>query len=382
MQLPTAHSPMGASAIERILKCPGSVSLSAGRKELEEADYTSEGTRAHGLAELALRSNVETWTLFEPGMPDDMVPAVDQYVRYIQQNYLKRNGTSMIEQKFHCPTIHPLFYGTSDFVYVSGDGEEVTVIDYKHGAGIAVDAEENDQLRYYAAGAIETLDLWHTAKRVYLKIIQPRAFHPAGTIRTWGISVEDLERWLHDTLIPGMTLAEHSTKTVAGEHCRFCPVRFYACPALLQTAEEMEDLVVKLTKEKGAREISTQELAKFLDLGVAFKIAHKAAISTATARLQSGASIPGWKLAKARSNREFKEGAEAAAEKLFGEKAYTKPEFKSPAEIDKLPGGEDFTARWAEKPDKGLTLAPADDSRPAVNKDTKSLFKPVPKKSN
>ena len=382
MELPTAHSPMGASAIERILACPGSVPLSVGRKELEEADYTTEGSRAHAMAELCLRTNTDAWQHVEKDTPEDMTPAVQVYVDFVRQNYLKRNGTSMVEQKFHCPTIHPLFYGTSDFVYVDGPQEVVTVIDYKHGAGIAVDATENAQLMYYAAGVIETLGLWDDAEKVELMIVQPRAFHPAGAIRKWGISVVDLSHWLDDVLVPGMKLAETSTETIAGEHCRFCPVRFYACPALLKVGEEMEVLVTKLNDKKGAKEMTTAELAKFLDLGVAFKIAHKAAISTATARLNSGASIPGWKLAPARSNREFKEGAEAAAKEVFGEDAYSKPELKSPAEIEKLPGGEAFTARWAFKPDKGLTLAPASDVRPAVNVDTKSKFKPVSKKSN
>ena len=131
----------------------------------------------------------------------------------------------------------------------------------------------------------------------------------------------------------------------------------------------------KLDGGAGAAKMTNEDLARFLDLGEVFKIARPAALKTATARVEHGAVVPGWKLAKARSNREFKDGAEGEARKKFGDEAFNKPSFKSPAQIEMLPGGEAFCARWAHKPEKGLTLVQADDARPAVNKDVKSHFK-------
>ena len=109
------------------------------------------------------------------------------------------------------------------------------------------------------------------------------------------------------------------------------------------------------------------------------KIAVKAARETGFVRAEKGAIIPGWKLARARSNREWKEGAEAVAREVFGKEAFTTPELKSPAAIDELPKGKDFTAERAFKPDTGLQLVPASDARQEAGPVAKSMFKPVGK---
>jgi hypothetical protein len=186
--------------------------------------------------------------------------------------------------------------------------------------------------------------------------------------------------WLEDKLVPAMDLALASRDTKSGEHCRFCPARFGACPQIMSDVDEMEELMKTIGKDgEGAPKLTGEQLARFLDLGEVFKIARTAALKTATVRVQNGHKVPGWKLSKARSNREFKEGAEAAAKKEFGADAYSQPKLKSPAEFDKLPKGKDFTARWAFKPDAGETLVPEDDARPAVNKDVKAMFTPIKK---
>jgi hypothetical protein len=98
--------------------------------------------------------------------------------------------------------------------------------------------------------------------------------------------------------------------------------------------------------------------------------------------------IPGRKLVEASAHRAFKDAMdledrrvtlEQAAREAFGERAFTKPEIKSPAGIEELPLGKQFTATWAFKPSKGLTLAPDSDPRPEVSTTTKSLFTDVTK---
>jgi hypothetical protein len=398
-ELPQAHSPLGASSAERWMTCPASVSLSTGHQD-EESDHAALGTAAHALAAYCLSSQTEAWTttgtriigerFYPPGgktpIPEGghlvdkgMADAVSEYVAFIDAQFPDRNqGNSWVERKFHCPSIHKLFYGTSDFTAIVG--RKATVVDYKHGAGIVVDAVENPQLMYYAAGVLEDLNAWDDVDEIELVIVQPRAFHYDGPIRSWTIRTADLVTWLEDKLVPAMDLALVSRDTKSGEHCRFCPARFGACPQIMSDVDEMEELMNIIGKDgQGAPKLTGEQLARFLDLGEVFKIARTAALKTATIRVQNGHKVPGWKLSKARSNRQFKEGAEAAAKKEFGDDAYSKPELKSPADIDKMPKGKDFTARWAFKPDAGETLVPEDDARPAVNKDVKSMFKPIKK---
>ncbi len=137
---------------------------------------------------------------------------------------------------------------------------------------------------------------------------------------------------------------------------------------------------MKLDEKKAAGKLTAEETGRILTLMVPAMIARKQALKNATGMLNAGHKVPGWKLSKARSNRVFKDGAFVAAEKKFKEQAMTKPELKSPAQIDKLPEGTAFTERWAFKPDAGETVVPESDTRPTVSKETKSLFKPKAKR--
>ena len=128
-----------------------------------------------------------------------------------------------------------------------------------------------------------------------------------------------------------------------------------------------------------ADELTSAQVARFLDLLAVAKIAASAANKTAYNRLQAGADIPGYKLVSGRANRIWKAGAEAALKAKFGNEAFTKPELKSPAEIEKMPMGKTEAAMYAYKPDVGLIVAKVDDTRKKVDNKVKSLFTDVTK---
>jgi hypothetical protein len=257
-------------------------------------------------------------------------------------------------------------------VYLADD--TLHVWDFKYGVGIVVEVERNPQLMYYACGALEDLMLWDKVDKVVLHICQPRAVHSSGPVRSWEISTDDLAAWLEDELIPAMDRALTSRETASGEQCRFCPVRRYACPQLLKDREEMEALLELAEKAGGVEKLSNDQIAQYLDLEIKMKIAGKAARSTGLARFLSGQEIPGWKMVKAKSNREWREDAEASLKAEYGKQAYTVPELKSPAQIEVLPKGKDFATRYSSKPDNGYTLAKGADTRAAVNKSVQKLF--------
>lgn len=378
------HSPLGASGASRWMVCPGSVGLSHGRADEQDDTFSRPGTAAHTLAETALKAGYDAWTRVGEQVNDvpvdkEMADAVQVYLEYVRTTFPDRHqGNSWVERRFHCPSIHKLFYGTSDFVFLAEEARTLYVVDYKHGAGIVVEVEGNKQLRYYACGVLEDLKLWDAVDKVVLVIVQPRGWHSDGPIRQSTVSTPELIAWLEDDLVPAMDEALVSRETRSGEHCRFCPARYAACPQILADLEELEAML-KSIEGRTAKDLTNAQVARLLDLREVLKIAVKAAEDTAFARLNSGHSIPGWKLAPSKVNREWKPGAEAALKKKYKDRAYTKPELKSPAAVDSLPEGEKITARWAFKPEAGLRVVKATDSRPAVNKDTKSLFTPVKK---
>lgn len=384
MQL-AEHSPLGASGAYRWMECPASVGLSKGISD-SESEFAAEGTAAHHLAQACLGDGTDAWEYIgqetDKGYvaTKDMADAVQVYLDAIRQRHPDRHeSNTFIEKRFHCPDIHESFYGQADFVYIDMATSTLHVYDYKHGAGIVVDVQDNPQCMYYGVGMLTELSLWDDIETVVLHIAQPRGFHFDGPLREWAISTGDLYNWLHDVLVPAMDRALGSTWTQSGEHCRFCPVRSRACPQLIADFDELEELMNIVADKGGAKALSNAQLGRFLTLFDVAKIVQKQAQETAFQRLQAGKKVPGRKLANARTNREWKDGADKALAKAFGDDALSEPKLLSPAKIDAFPGGKAATARWAFKPDGGLTVVAQGDARVAVSKDTKSLFKDVTK---
>lgn len=373
-----AHSPLGMSSASRYIKCPGSVTLGWGIKD-EESEYASEGTAAHALAEKCLNTNTYAWEHMDGSVAKETADAVQVYLDAVRKAHPDRNQSNFfVERKFHCFGLHELFYGTSDCAYVDLANRTLHVWDYKHGVGIVVEVEGNPQLMGYGAGMLASLQLDGAIDWVVMHIAQPRASHFDGPVREWRISVGDLHTWLWSVLLPAMNRALTSTETASGEHCRFCPARFRACPQISKDMDELENLMNKF-EGRTADELTDEQVARFLDLLEVAKIAAKAANKTAFDRMQAGGSVPGYKLVSGRANRVWKADAEEKARAQFGAKAFTAPEMKSPAEIEKMPLGKTFAEQYAYKPDVGLTVAKAADGRKPVNKDVKSLFTDVTK---
>jgi len=385
------HSPLGASGAYRWMVCPGSVRLAIGYKD-EASPFAAEGTRAHALAQTCLLSGDDAWEWINTGnmeladppsdeaVSKDMADAVQVYLDSVRSRYPDRNqGNFFVEYGFHCPEIHPLFYGQSDLVYVDEEDRRLDVDEYKHGAGIVIDVQENPQSMYYACGVLDSMNLWDKIDKVTLRIVQPRGWHQDGPIRAWSISTATLWQWQQDYLLPAMHLAETSMDTKSGEHCRFCPVRYRACPQMQEDFNELEELMDLLAKKGGAKALSNPQIGRILSLGEVVKIAEKAAQETAFARMSSGKIIPGRKLVRGKINRAWKDGAEDALVGKFGKQAFSDPKLLTPAKIEKLPEGEALASEWSEKPIGSLVVVNVSDKRAAVNTDTKSLFKDMTK---
>lgn len=384
---PIGHSPLGGSATHRFMKCPGSVTLSHGVED-DESEHAARGTAAHHLGELCLLTVRDAWTFIGDDIKGfivdkDMADAVQVYVDWIRKEFgrhLANTESTLIEHKFHAPTLHQLYYGGLDFGRIDRMKRELTIVDYKHGMGVVVEVPWNPQCLYYAGGIMEKFDLWKDIDTIRIVIAQPRGWHSSGPVREWTISVQDLDIWLVEKLLPAMDRALVSRDTESGEHCRFCPARFRACPQLLKDFEEFTTMADKIkASEKGAEELTNAQVERYLELEAVMKIISAAVKKTAFNRLQHGATFEKWKLGSAKVNREWKDDAKDALVAKYGDGAYEEKKLLSPASVEKLPEGKAMAARYAFKPEAGLTLVPMDDARPAVNRDTKSLFTPVKK---
>jgi hypothetical protein len=147
-----------------------------------------------------------------------------------------------------------------------------------------------------------------------------------------------------------------------GEWCRFCPARDN-CPILKREAldypldndpEALDEATIGLLLDKG--EVLKNYIAK-LQI-VAFH------------RAQQGKKIPGRKLVRKISRRQWRDGAENYFIDRFGTDTYEPSKLKSPAQMEKWleDDREADTAveEWSTKPDQGLTLAARSDKRSEV----------------
>jgi hypothetical protein len=108
------------------------------------------------------------------------------------------------------------------------------IIDYKHGAGIAKDAEGNKQLLQYGSGFLfgtEPRVDPNVVSEVVLSIAQPRAFHEAGIIREHAVPPGILHNYLMelDAKIAANERPD-AALTPGEEQCRFCDAKTL-CPA-------------------------------------------------------------------------------------------------------------------------------------------------------
>lgn len=375
------HAVLSPSSAHRWIRCPGSIRLAA-QCENVDSEYAQEGTDAHTLAASCLLDGSEAWehigTEFARGkgsadnkftVSKDMADAVQIYLDYCRANILVLGDNNfLVETRFDLSEVVPHNWGTSDLAGYDPKNMILHVVDYKHGIGVAVDAEENEQEMNYAAGVIHELSSkWPDIREVWLHIVQPRSFHEKGPIRVWKTTVDALGEWVSSVLKPAAEKAMLPDAPVGpiGDHCQFCPAQLI-CPAQGGNFKMATQAAASPTVEADVVALESFELADWRSRIPALKKFIAAIEDEAFRRLQKGEAVPGAKLVAKKSDRVWKPEAEALAKEKWGDDAYAPAKLLSPAAIEKLRDGKAFCAEHAFKPDTGLTIADDDDKRPAV----------------
>jgi hypothetical protein len=384
----THHATLGASGAHRWLECPGSIRLAVGEPN-NSSIYALEGTAAHEAAEWALRNrhrNIweirgtmwavkdETGKVHRFEVDDGMCAAIEEYVNVITDLESRGKSETSIEVKFSLKdTIGRAdMFGTSDCVVWVQDGPDpcLYVIDYKHGAGLPVEPEENSQLMFYALGAGGSL-----MSKVELIVVQPRADHSQGTTRRWRTTGKHIAEWAKGVLKPGAEATEKPDAPLnPGDWCKFCTGKS-KCPALTAEVSEKAKLVfdpvetVRFTPPS-PRDMSAADIGAILDAKSLINGWVSALEAEALDRLNAAKVVPGYKLVKKRSNRAWEDVAEAVEMiDMYGidrSNLFTEPKLKSPAVVEKIIGKKDFAAMGlTTKADKGYSLGQTKDDRQA-----------------
>lgn len=252
-----AHATWSASATKRNCACPGALALTVDLPERssEAADW---GTCAHQISEACLRDGgnadrflgtIQKGKEHEFEVDEEMAECAQTYIDYVRSRvtdprFLWVETKFVLNERFDLPLDAG---GTADAVVFNPETGELEVIDLKGGRGVVVEAVGNPQGRTYALGALSTLrKLNPTAVRV--TIVQPRAPHRDGRIRSEIFDVLDLSEWASEMIASMRRAAEaiDARKTMGdlqwsaaylnpGPHCAdtFCGAAGF-CPALAQ----------------------------------------------------------------------------------------------------------------------------------------------------
>jgi hypothetical protein len=366
------------------------VRLSALAPKQKSSPYAEEGTAAHEVAEICLKSGEDATayvgkTVYNHKVTAEMAEAVQVYLDEVRGTLLAHhgNGDLLIEQRFKLDWIDKAMFGTNDASLIV-HFDTLYVFDYKHGAGVAVEALGNKQMRYYALGAARNADV----QFVEMVIVQPRCPHKDGPVRRERISIDDLIEWQDTELMPAVNDAlQDEARLFAGDHCHWCPAKTWLdpktgeakqCPALRDQAlavaqttfgEITDDDLVELpdpTELPAAAISKIMASSKLLSTWLAE--VHKVAEDL----LLSGEEVPDYKLVRGKANRRYKneDVAQKAAIKAFGDKALQEPKLRSIAQLEKALGKtatKKFEAEYVEKPEGKISVAHASDKREPIS---------------
>lgn len=265
----------------------------------------------------------------------------------------------LVEQRLDFSRWVPEGFGTGDCLIVADD--TLTVIDYKHGLGILVEAEKNPQMMCYALGALDLFDRIYDIQKVSMTIFQPRR----ENVSTYTLSKEDLLQWAETVLKPTAELAAKGEgEYKAGEHCRFYKIRA-TCRKRAEYNLELARYDFAMPSTLCDAEVEAV-LEKADDLVAWVGDIKDYALQQAL----SGKAWAGWKLVEGRSNRRYVSD-EAVATKVeeAGYSPYEKKLLGITA-LTKLLGKRRFDELLAdliEKPQGKPVLVPETDKRPAMH---------------
>lgn len=200
--------------------CTGSVQMQE-RYPDESGPEAAQGTVAHECLAQLLRYGTMP-ALGSVITQDGHAITVDEDMHYgAQMAYnviLAWNTPVTIEQGLPCHSIHRECGGTPDVRgYVVGDGL-IRLLDYKYGFGI-VDPFENWQLLSYLSGYLDELGIHDLSVGVEFTIVQPRASHRDGPIRTWSFLASDVRAQFNIMRTKCEEASSDKAMCTPGAHC-------------------------------------------------------------------------------------------------------------------------------------------------------------------
>lgn len=374
-----AHARLSASGSKKWLSCTPSVKLEEHFPD-ETSEFAEEGTLAHELAELEIKShlnlikphdwNTEIKTISRNKFySNQMWEHIKDYKNFVIERInaaraITQDAIIMLEQRLDFSQWVVDGFGTGDVVIVAD--RTIEIIDLKYGKGVRVEAEDNSQLMLYGLGAYAEYGHLYDFDTVRLTIVQPRL----DNISSAEYDLTELLYWGDTYVYPRAQLAAKGDgEFVPGDHCRFCKAKTL-CRA-------RADQVLEVSKH----EFKHPNLLTHNEIGELLRITklvekwigdlEKYALDQAH---NHGVKFNGFKLVEGRSNRKYTD-INVIASRLLSE-GYSDTEIFKPRELHSITELEeilgkkrfagllnDYIVKATGKP----ALVPISDKRPEIS---------------
>lgn len=401
------HAECSPSQLSRIMACPGSRRLLRDFKK-SSSSYADEGTMLHIAVELELRAAYNT--LIRSNVPDALVcdrdevfanltreqkTAVEECVEYFESLVRELQLISEIKSiELEAATSLewcdlPEVSGYVDLKIMSD--RRLDIVDWKFGQGVPVSPVDNNQLKGYAGGSLQTPDEWKSVDEIHLHIVQPRL----DSMSSWMISADDLRTWIFKDLTTAIEASrKEDAECIPGEmQCRWCvgPTCRVRAKKTQETASIIFEKYVKKELLKNDF-IDPGELSSLLKDAKMVSTFIKELTGIALEKCISGDGFPGYKAVAGRSSRKWRDQQDAETWLLeqaddpkykFEFEDLYETKFVSVAKAEKLDKSfkkatdfKELFYKTAGKP----TLVLESDPRKAISSRAEAVFKDYAKK--
>jgi len=354
---------VGGSTAKRVINCPGSVALVQKMPPQPSNKYADEGTLLHNvIAEIVMSDNppehylgtkYQDQVLTQELIDNKLMPALAA----LDEIDPKKEMEIEAETRVGFGDLLPGVFGSTDLI--GRVGNRAVVLDWKFGDGVAVEVEENPQLMFYAAASMRTEQAkwaFEGVDEIECVIVQP------PQIKRWVTTPKRIAEF-ELQLVQAVKLAQKpNAELKTGDHCRWCAAK-PICPQMTGAV----DRALKTSIES----LDAPQISAYLKNADMLEDWIKDLRALAHQILDSGASVPGYKLVAKRGTRQWTDEKDVVhwldGVGLENNEIYSK-ELLSPAQMEKV-----LKKRKLALPDdlvvsvsSGTTMAPESDPRPAV----------------
>jgi hypothetical protein len=324
--------------------------------------YADEGTLLHNVMDLILTTNqtpesfvgmtYQDIKLTQELIEDKVYPAL----RLLDQVDPKKEMEYETETRVSFGDYLPNVFGSTDLL--GRIGTRAIILDWKFGSGVAVEAEENPQLMFYAAAAMRTKAsqwVFDGATEIECIIVQP------PEIKRWITTPKRIKQFEQELKVAVQIAQKPDAPLANGDHCRWCAAK-PVCPKMTGAVDRALALAVG--------DIDAMQISHYLKQADTLEQWVTDLRALAHTMLEAGAIVPEWKLVAKRATRQWVDedlAAKALAQDISLDEMYTK-KLLSPAQAEKIlkKAKKELPANQVVAISSGSTLAPVDDPRPAV----------------